>query len=169
MSAPRPLQDLLWQPARIVEDDDGRRWLEFESLSDCARCRAGTGCGASQWARMFGNGPVRRMPLPSDCGLPSGTLVRAGLPASALVRAAGRLYLLPLLVFIAALMVQEQLAVPEPLALVLALTAAAGLLAWTRARDRAQAPEPLRAPFRGLRPLIEQRTEACTGLESGPG
>lgn len=163
------MQDLLWQPARIVEDDGGRRWLEFESLSDCARCRAGTGCGASQWARMFGSGPVRRMPLPSDCELPNGTAVRAGLPASALVRAAGRVYLLPLLVFIAALAGQERLTVPEPLALVLALAAAAGLLLWTRVRDRALATDERRAPVPGLRPVIEPRADVCAGLESRPG
>lgn len=156
---------LLWQPARIVVDASGQRWLEFDRLSDCAPCRAGTGCGASQWARLFGTGPTRRMPLPPACELPSGTRVRAGMPARVLVLAAAQLYLLPLLTFLASLAAFVHLNLPEPLALVLSLVLAFGLL--LRFRDRGPASLARAGTTDGSIPFLEPLVGVCPSLESG--
>ncbi len=144
----------LWQSARIVEDGAGRRWLEFAAVSDCARCRAGQGCGAAQWSRLFGEPRAGRLPLPPECTLASGSAVRAGVSARAVLLAATLAYLTPLLAFVVTLVALE--AVAEPLALLLAAIVALATLLMAR-----------RGVQRRLAPRVELADPACGALESG--
>ncbi|NKI34400.1 hypothetical protein HFP89_04395 [Wenzhouxiangella sp. XN79A] len=148
----------LWQAARIVEDDDGRRWLEFASPADCARCRAGRGCGAAQWARLFGDPRAQRLPLPAACTLPPGSTVRAGMSARAVLRAAALAYLAPLLAFVMSLVALDALAVGEAQALALASAAALITLLAARRGVRSQ-----------LAPCVEAAPLDCSALESEAG
>ena len=148
----------LWQAARIVEDEDGDRWLEFAPLSACARCRSGQGCGASQWARLFGEPGASRLPLPEDCTLPAGSPVRAGIQARALLKAATLAYLVPLLGFVATLAALDALDLPEAASLIAGLGVAFAMLLAGR-----------RAMRRGLHPRVEPARPDCGALESGAG
>ena len=94
----------LWQTGRVVRADD-RLWLEFRDLTDCARCRAGHGCGAASFARLFRFGGAPRVPLARRWERHQGALLRAGLDARWLAWGAALLYLPPLLLFLAGALV----------------------------------------------------------------
>ncbi|MEM7054712.1 MAG: SoxR reducing system RseC family protein [Pseudomonadota bacterium] len=95
--------ELIWQPAIVVEFSE-KRWLEFPSLSACARCRAGKGCGAGVFGLFFaGRRPRLAMPL-SERWQP-GDGVRVGVSARQLMRASIALYCFPLLCFMLGIVV----------------------------------------------------------------
>lgn len=91
---------MVWQTAVVRARGDGRSWLEFADAGRCARCEAGTGCGAALFARLFARGSPA-LPLPPGAGLENGRFVRVGLPASRLVRTAAVMYLAPVTAFVA--------------------------------------------------------------------
>lgn len=147
----------LWQSARVIADAQGLRWLEFPAIDGCARCRAGQGCGAAQWSRLFGPRRATRLPLSADCPVAPGTPVRAGVPADALLRAALVAYLLPLTAFIGVLWLADRAGVQEPVTLLIALIAAG--LALFAGRSLA---------LRRLTPRIEPMSDRCGALETSP-
>ncbi len=146
----------LWQTALVVEDAGGRRWLEFPDLARCRRCRHGRGCGAAQWSRLFGSRRAMRLPLPDGSAVEPGTAVRVGLSTGALLRAAVRVYLLPLLVFVLLLLVGASLGLAEAGALAIGLAGAFAALWQAR-----------RSTLAGLEPRVETNPDAaCGALES---
>ncbi len=148
--------DRLWQSGLVVEDAGGRRWLEFADPARCRRCRDGSGCGAAHWSRLFGSRGAIRLPLPLDSGLEPGTPVRVGLSTTALLRAAVRLYLLPLLVFVALVVAAVWIGVAEIAALAVGLVGAFAALWHAR-----------RSTLAGLEPRVEANPgAACGALES---
>ncbi|MBY6205580.1 SoxR reducing system RseC family protein [Halomonas denitrificans] len=148
----------LWQTALVVEDVSGRRWLEFPDPARCRRCRDGRGCGAAQWSRLFGSRRAIRLPMPTDCAVEPGTPVRVGLATAALLGAAVRVYLLPLLAFVLLLIGAGYAGLADGLALAVGLVGAFAAL-WQARRS---------TPV-GLRPRIEAiGEEGCEALES-PG
>ena len=147
--------DRFWQTALIVEDAAERRWLEFPDVSRCRRCREGSGCGAAQWARLFGLRAATRWPLPNDCRLEPGTPVRAGLRTGVVLGLAVRAYLLPLLVFVALLIVTDRMGLAEALSLPIGLAGALIALWWARV-----------AAAHRINPKIEPIDPGCGALES---
>ena len=89
--------DLIWQPAIVIEHNH-QHWLEFPSISTCARCRAGTGCGAGVFALFFA-GRKPRLAMPASQHWQAGDALQVGVSARQLMRASLALYLFPLLCF----------------------------------------------------------------------
>ncbi len=99
----------LWHPAVVVTGPDDRPALEIEPLSACQRCRTGHGCGAGTFSRLF----VRRrlsLALPDEARFETGTVVQVGISERAVIKAAGLGYGLPVLVFVAAVVIGQGLA-----------------------------------------------------------
>lgn len=92
---------VVWQIGRVVQGDDGAVRVEFRDPADCRRCTSGKGCGAGQFARLFGRGPPVQLTVPAADALPLGALVRVGIDSRWLLLAAAASYLLPVLAFIA--------------------------------------------------------------------
>jgi len=130
---------LSWQLGIVVRDTCGQVWLELPDPTVCDRCRRGEGCGSASFLRLFRRawhrprdaGPVR---LPLDpvmtARFPEGAPVRAGIDDRWLIHAALRLYLVPLMAFLAVLWIAAWL-LPgnEPGALVLAVVFGAASMA----------------------------------------
>lgn len=93
--------EVVWQIGRVVQGDHGEILIEFRDPAACRRCKSGKGCGAGQFARLFGRGRPVRFTAPGADALPLGTLVRVGIDARWLMLAAAASYLVPVLAFIA--------------------------------------------------------------------
>ncbi|MDX1625697.1 MAG: SoxR reducing system RseC family protein [Wenzhouxiangellaceae bacterium] len=136
-----------WQPARLDRGADGRARLVFDDPADCARCRSGTGCGAATLGRLFGRRAVS-IPAPAHVDWPDGTRVRVGVPARLLLTLAVGQYLLPLLAFLAGVLVAGPIGGGDAVALALGLAAGTVALAGFRrlAPGRAEPRVELAAP-----------------------
>lgn len=141
---------LIWQTALIVEDDRGRRWLEFSDVRDCARCRNGTGCGAATFSRLFSIRRPSRLPLPTGLQARPGQCVRAGFDGSALLRAAAAVYLLPLIGFVGGSILAAVLIAPGSDSMALATGIAGATVAFATLR---------RVGSVGLVPVVEVSPE----------
>ncbi|MGB0514730.1 MAG: SoxR reducing system RseC family protein [Wenzhouxiangellaceae bacterium] len=145
----------LWQTGRVVRAGE-RLWLEFPDLTRCARCRAGTGCGAASFVRLFRVGGVARLPLAARWERHEGRPLRAGLDPRWLVWAAALLYLPPLLLFLAGALVAALLGGGDWAALAGGLCGALAGIGLTR-----------RAPAMLMTPKL--RLEPIAALESAVG
>jgi len=94
---------LVWQIGQVVPGDDDRLRIEFADPSVCSRCRSGNGCGAGQFARLFGRGRAVRLAAPAEVELQVGNRVRVGIDARWLLIAAGAAYLVPLIALLGAM------------------------------------------------------------------
>jgi positive regulator of sigma E activity len=93
--------EFVWQIGRVVQGDGGDRVIEFRDPAACRRCKSGRGCGAGQFARLFGRGRPLRLRAPGVDALPLGAMVRIGIDSRWLLLAAAAGYLVPVLAFIA--------------------------------------------------------------------
>ncbi|MBB1269837.1 SoxR reducing system RseC family protein [Shewanella sp. SR44-3] len=88
--------NLLEEVGRIVAyDDKGWVRVEVELKSACNHCSNSDSCGTSAVAKAF-SVKTQQFSLPCDTQYPIGDLVKLGLPASVLLKAAALVYLLPL-------------------------------------------------------------------------
>ena len=96
----------IWQCATVRRDREGRRWLQFDDPSACARCASGAGCGAALFGRLFSR-PVSSLPMPPGSGHAPSARVRVGVPARWLLAAAALAYLAPVCFFLAGAVAAE--------------------------------------------------------------
>jgi len=121
--------EMQWHPARVTTIDDHQLTLMFARPEQCQRCQAGQGCGAGLLARLFASARPSAVTVPrdqvrSEQVVQGGDWVRVGVPSALLARAAVTLYGLPLLAFVAILVVAPE-SWHEGATLTLALLAAA--------------------------------------------
>jgi sigma-E factor negative regulatory protein RseC len=99
---------MIEQQATVIAVADGAALLEVQRQSSCSACHAGTRCGTSVVAKLFGNGNATRLRVLDPIGLAPGEQVVVGIRGPLLVRASLVAYLLPLLAFIGAAGAAEQ-------------------------------------------------------------
>ncbi|MCB1829344.1 MAG: SoxR reducing system RseC family protein [Gammaproteobacteria bacterium] len=102
---------MLETSARVIETEDGRRWLETRPRSACAGCRS-DGCSAALLAEFFSTGR-NRFPLEAGCDLQAGEEVVIGISDELLLRASVWAYLVPLAVMIPAVAAAARLGAGE--------------------------------------------------------
>jgi len=92
------MDDIVWQPALVLEA--GEDWVRvgFDRLETCQACLRGEGCGAGVFSRLF---VARRATLMIWTGEPPapGQRVRVGVKSSHLLLASLMLYAAPLVAF----------------------------------------------------------------------
>jgi positive regulator of sigma E activity len=143
------MDDIVWQPARVLECGEGWMRIGFDRLETCQACLRGEGCGAGVFSRLFVARQATLWLETSDM-LPAGQRVKVGVSSGQLLLASIVLYALPLAAFVlAALGIHFALldaALRDLLALLVGLAAGSGvLLALRRVRGMALNPrvEPL--------------------------
>lgn len=114
----------VWQIGRVVRSDGATVLLELPDPAACGRCRAGQGCGAGQFARLFGRGRALQLSAPSCRYFSLGATVQVGIDSRWLLLAAAAAYLIPVLAFIGGALVAGAVIGDHDLAAL-----AAGLLA----------------------------------------
>lgn len=78
---------MIWQAARVVDRDADRLTLRFSAPEACERCARGDGCGAGNFARLFGRRDTQVV-LPAELVVAVGERVRVGLEPGHLALAA---------------------------------------------------------------------------------
>ena len=119
--------------ARVVARASGGVTVEAERESTCGECAASAGCGTAALGKALGRKRVR-MELPNDFPVDVGDRVVVGLAEGDLVRNAGLVYLLPLLLMFVLAVAADRLAATAGIAAEwpAAVAAFAGLLAGLR-------------------------------------
>jgi len=144
----------LWQTGYVVREGE-RLWLEFPDLTRCARCRAGTGCGAASFMRLFRAGGISRVPISTRWSDHEGQPMHAGLDPRWLLWGAALLYLPALALFLAGALIAGALGGGDWAALGAGLAGAlAGIVLTRRASGALMAPR--------------LRLEPAAALESAP-
>ncbi|MEE4329508.1 MAG: SoxR reducing system RseC family protein [Wenzhouxiangella sp.] len=143
------MNDIVWQPARILESGDDWVRVGFDQLETCAACLRGEGCGAGVFSRLFGARQAT-WTISTIEPLAVGERVRVGVSSGQLMLASIVLYGFPLAAFIGAALTAHLLladaAWRDPAALCAGLLAGAfALLTLRRGRGFALNPrvEPL--------------------------
>lgn len=87
--------------ARVTSVEPGFAWIESERRSGCSHCGSSGSCGVSSLSKLFGVQRVQ-MRLPDSLGVSPGEDIVIGLSERRLVGAAAMIYMVPLLLMIAA-------------------------------------------------------------------
>jgi sigma-E factor negative regulatory protein RseC len=160
--ATQDADNLLEEVGRIVAYD-AKGWVrvEVELKSACNHCSNSDNCGTSAVAKAF-SVKTQQFSLPCETLYPIGDLVKLGLPASVLLKAAALVYLLPLLgLFVGALigqvLGQNLLSVDSDLPAI-TLAAAGAFSAWLLGKRLAYQLE------RGAQPIIMAHLGRKIGL-----
>ncbi|QKK03322.1 MAG: SoxR reducing system RseC family protein [Pseudomonadota bacterium] len=89
----------IWQKARVTGSRAGYLTLQFASPEACRRCRQGRGCGGGLFGAWLGSSaPI--VEVAAGDSVRVGDWVRVGFDTTFLVRAALRVYGLPLVAFL---------------------------------------------------------------------
>ena len=125
------MDDIVWQPARVLES--GEDWIRvgFDRLSACQACLRGEGCGAGVYSRLFVTRQAT-LRINSINPLPVGQTIRVGVSPNNLLLASFLLYAAPLVAFLLGALVAH-LALAggpwqDPIALMAGLGGAAAVL-----------------------------------------
>ncbi|MCG2635179.1 MAG: SoxR reducing system RseC family protein [Gammaproteobacteria bacterium] len=119
---------MIEERVEVIRVQRGRAWVRPVAGSGCARCDAGTGCGAGLWQRAFGL-RQRQIVLPDDGRFKEGDQLLLGITEGALLGSAAMLYLLPLVTLIAGAAVGTRMATAGAPVWSVAVSALAGLAA----------------------------------------
>ncbi|MGL5390627.1 MAG: SoxR reducing system RseC family protein [Shewanella sp.] len=98
---------MMEEMARVIACDD-KGWLtvEVELKSSCKSCSSGDSCGTSAVAQAFSS-KTQQFAIYSERPCQPGELLKLGLPESTILKAAGWMYLMPLLgLFVGAILGQ---------------------------------------------------------------
>jgi sigma-E factor negative regulatory protein RseC len=111
---------MLTESALVIRRDGNRVELELQRSSACDHCELNQGCGTGALGRLLGR-RSRPLAIETDTDCKPGDRVLLELPESALVRASLLLYGLPLLGLLLGGLLAVLLAVPEWLAVGIAV------------------------------------------------
>lgn len=106
---------MIEEPGRVVALDDGAVWVETRRKSTCSGCSAKNGCGQGLMDTLGvreQRGLIRAL---SDLQLQVGDSVIVGVREDVLLRGAVLVYLLPLLMLMAAATLAAKFSAHEPL------------------------------------------------------
>jgi len=90
---------MLEEIALVVKSTPEQLWIETQTRSSCSHCSSRSGCGTSVLAKLF-SVKHSQVQLDNSLGVKSGEKVVIGMPDELLIRAAVRVYLLPLLAMV---------------------------------------------------------------------
>lgn len=94
----------IWQLGEVVAANRAVARVRLSPVSSCEQCLAGRGCGAGVFSRLFARRSVD-LKTSNTIGAVPGQRVLVGVAGTALAMAAARLYGIPLLGFIAGVLV----------------------------------------------------------------
>jgi sigma-E factor negative regulatory protein RseC len=103
------MRGLVWQVATVVDAEDDRIRVSFDTLTACQRCLNGQGCGAGVFSRLFARRQASLV-VPGEHDFAVGERLRVGVAGSSLVWSALALYGLPLVGFLTGALVGHWLA-----------------------------------------------------------
>lgn len=95
---------MIWQLGEVVNADARTASVRLSPVSSCEQCLAGRGCGAGVFSRFFARRTVD-LNTNNTIGAAPGQRVLVGVAGAALTKAAARLYGVPVLGFLAGVLV----------------------------------------------------------------
>ncbi|MGE4408080.1 SoxR reducing system RseC family protein [Pseudomonas sp.] len=133
---------MIEEPGRVVALEAGAVWVETRRKSTCSGCSAKSGCGQGLMDTL-GVGERRGLiRAVCDLNLQVGDSVIVGIREDVLLRSAVLVYLLPLLMLMAAALLAAQLSAREPVVILAGL--GGFFVSWliVRTRSRRTADDP---------------------------
>lgn len=133
---------MIEEPGRVVALDRGAVWVETRRKSTCSGCSAKSGCGQGLMDSLGireRRGLIRAM---SDLHLQVGDAVIVGIREDVLLRGAVLVYLLPLIMLMAAAATAAQFSAREPVVILAGLGGFCISWLFVRMRSRHTAGDP---------------------------
>ncbi|AGA87593.1 SoxR reducing system RseC family protein [Stutzerimonas stutzeri] len=133
---------MIEEPGRVVALDRGAVWVETRRKSTCSGCSAKSGCGQGLMDSLGvreRRGLIRAL---SDLHLQVGDSVIVGIREDALLRGAVLVYLLPLIMLMAAAATAAQFSAREPVVILAGLGGFCVSWLFVRIRSRHTASDP---------------------------
>ncbi|MCQ4264467.1 transcriptional regulator [Stutzerimonas stutzeri] len=133
---------MIEEPGRVIALEEGAVWVETRRKSTCSGCSAKSGCGQGLMDTLGlreRRGLIRAL---SDLHLQVGDSVIVGIREDVLLRGAVLVYLLPLIMLMAAATVAAQFSVHEPIVILAGIGGFFVSWLFVRMRSRSTAGDP---------------------------